>query len=49
MTDGVIYAWAVLTPGPSKVGHWRVFKSRKLARAYRDQHGGSLYKIERSH
>lgn len=44
-----IYGWAVLNRNAPRGQHWRIFKSRRLARAYRDAHGGDLYKIEKSH
>lgn len=46
MSEKAIYGWAVLTENASE--HWHIFKTRRLARDYRRQHGGVLYKIERS-
>ncbi|WP_168171232.1 hypothetical protein [Rhodanobacter sp. B04] len=46
MKKRAIYGWAVLTESASQ--HWHIFKTQKLAREYKRQHGGVIYKIERS-
>jgi len=49
MTSESIFAWAVFNPKAFAGLRWRIFDSRKTAREFRRQNGGSLFKIARSH
>ncbi|MFK2876921.1 hypothetical protein [Rhodanobacter hydrolyticus] len=49
MSEGETYAWAVRTPHSIAGTHWTLLRTRKLARAFRRQHGGRLYHIIEAH
>jgi hypothetical protein len=44
-TEGTVYCWVVHS-GPRK---WKAFRNRRDARKYRNEQGGILYCVIRSH
>jgi hypothetical protein len=49
MKEGSTYAWAVMLADQFNGTRWHVFAKRRLARAFRAEHGGELFHIVRVH